>query len=143
VCTEAGTGSCLVLVDSRRYSRSFRLLAENASALGVPLVIATDAYCSWASELTPCTLQARTDSGRFWDNNAPISSLLNLLIEDVIEHLGDAVHPQLDAASEFGAAFVGFERVHRQRQRKRGGRAAQQASHRPAGHNEKGARSRH
>jgi DNA-binding MurR/RpiR family transcriptional regulator len=140
--TEAGTGSCVVLIDSRRYSRPFRLLGEKASALGVPLVIATDAYCGWASKLTPCALQARTDCGRFWDNNAPISSLLNLLIEDVIEHLGDAVHPQLDAASEFGAAFVGFERVHRQREGKRGGRTAGQASRRPAGRKEKGARSR-
>jgi DNA-binding MurR/RpiR family transcriptional regulator len=141
--TEARTGGCVVLVDSRRYSRSFRLLGEKASALGVPLVIATDAYCSWAPKLTPFALQARTDSGRFWDNNAPISSLLNLLVEDVIEHLGDAVHPQLDAASEFGATFVGFERVRRQRQGKLGGRIAEEASRQPAGRKEKGARSRH
>lgn len=141
--TEAGANSCVVLVDGRRYSRSFRLLGEMSSVLGVPLVIATDAYCSWASMLTPYALQARTDSGRFWDNNAPISSLLNLLVEDVIEHLGDAVHPQLDAASEFGAAFVGFERVPRQRRRKRGGQTAEQASHRPNARKEKVARSRH
>jgi DNA-binding MurR/RpiR family transcriptional regulator len=113
--TEAGADSCLVLVDGRRYSRSFRLLGQKASELGVPLVIATDAYCGWARELTPHALQARTDSGRFWDNNAPISSLLNLLVEDVIEHLGEAVRPQLDAATEFGAAFVGFERARRPR----------------------------
>jgi len=115
--TEARADSCLVIVDCRRYSRWFRLLGEKAVASGVPLVIVTDAYCKWAAKLTPCALQARTDSGRFWDNNAPIMSLLNLLIEDVIEHLGDTVHPQLDAATEFGSAFVGFERVPRQRQR--------------------------
>jgi DNA-binding MurR/RpiR family transcriptional regulator len=113
--TEANTDSCLLLVDVRRYSRWFRLLGEKASELGVPLVIATDAYCTWASGLTPHVLQARTDSGRFWDNSAPVVSMLNLLIEDVIEHLGDAVHAQLDAVSEFGSTFVGFERVHRQR----------------------------
>lgn len=122
--TEAGAQSCLVIVDSRRYSRWFRLLGETASTLGVPLVIATDAYCTWAAKLTPCALQARTDASRFWDNNAPILSLLNLLIEDVIESLGDAVHSQLDAASESGAAFVGFERGYRQRRPKRGGEAA-------------------
>ena len=117
--TEAGSGSCVVMVDCRRYSRWFRLLGEKTSSLGIPLVIATDVYCSWASTLTPCVLQARTDSGRFWANHAPIGSLLNLLIEDVIERLGDAIHVQLDAASEFGSTFVGFERVHRQRQLKR------------------------
>ena len=112
--TEAGPKSCLVMVDTRRYSRWFRLLAQKAVELGVPLVLVTDAYCRWASDLTPHALQVRTDSGRFWDNNAPISSLLNLLIEDVIERLGDSVYRQLDAATEFGATFVGFDRVRRQ-----------------------------
>ncbi len=110
--------SCLVIVDCRRYSRWFRLLAEKAAELSVPLVIVTDPYCHWATEYTSCVLQARTDSGRFWDNNAPIASLLNLLVEDVIEHLGDAVYPRLDAASEFGNLFVGFERgTHNRRSR--------------------------
>lgn len=113
--TEAGPGSCLVMVDARRYSRWFRLLAEKAAALNVPLVLATDAYCRWASDLTPYVLSVRTDAGRFWDSTAPISSLLSLLVEDVIERLGDSVYAQLDAASEFQAAFVGFDRVHRQR----------------------------
>lgn len=121
-----GAGSCLVMVDCRRYSRWFRLLGQKASALNVPLVIATDAYCSWAAKLTPYAFQVRTDSGRFWDNNAPIGSLLNLLIEDVIEQLGDAVHSQLDAATEFGSTFVGFERVHRQRHSKKDDRTAAQ-----------------
>ena len=112
---EATAKSCLVMVDCRRYSRWFRLLGQKADELGVPLIIATDAYCSWASKATAYAFQARTDSGRFWDNPAPICSLLNLMIEDVIERLGDAVYPQLDAASEFGTNFVGFDRVHRLR----------------------------
>jgi len=113
--SEASAGSCLVIVDGRRYSRWFRLLARRAVESGVPLIMVTDAYCRWAGDLTRFAFQARTDSGRFWDNNAPLASLLNLLIEDVIESLGDAVHTQLDAASEFGAMFVGFDRVQRER----------------------------
>lgn len=113
--TEASEKSCLVLIDCRRYSRWFRLLAQRAAELLVPVVIVTDAYCRWATELSELALRVRTDSGRFWDNNAPLASLLNLLLEDVIERLGDSVYTQLDAASEFGAAFVGFDRVHRKR----------------------------
>ncbi len=113
--TEASEKSCFVLIDCRRYSRWFRLLAQRAAELRVPVVIVTDAYCRWATELTELALRVRTDSGRFWDNNAPLASLLNLLLEDVIERLGDSVYTQLDAASEFGAAFVGFDRVHRKR----------------------------
>lgn len=115
--TEAGAGNCLVMVDTRRYSQWFRSLAQKAVALGIRVVLVTDTYCSWAGELTPYALQVRTDSGRFWDNNAPITSLLNLLLEDVIECLGESVYSQLDAASEFGAAFMGFDRVHRRRGR--------------------------
>jgi DNA-binding MurR/RpiR family transcriptional regulator len=113
--TEASEKSCLVLIDCRRYSRWFRLLAQRATELRVPAIIVTDAYCRWATELSQLALRVRTDSGRFWDNNAPLASLLNLLLEDVIERLGDTVYTQLDAASEFGAAFVGFDRVHRKR----------------------------
>ncbi len=114
--TDASTKSCVVMIDCRRYSRWFRLLGGKVSSLGVPLVIATDVYCDWASSLTPRVLQVRTDSGRFWANHAPLASLLNLLIEDVIEHLGDAIHARLDAATEFTSTFVGFERVRRPRQ---------------------------
>lgn len=113
--TEADERSCIVLVDARRYSRWFRLLAQRAVELKIPLVTATDSYCRWVSDLTPYAFQARTDSGRFWDNSAPIASLLNLLIEDVIEDLGDSVHPLLEAVSEFGSAFMGFDRVQRER----------------------------
>jgi DNA-binding MurR/RpiR family transcriptional regulator len=122
--TEASDKSCLVMIDCRRYSRWFRLLAQKATELRVPVIVVTDAYCRWATELTPLALRVRTDSGRFWDNNAPIASLLNLLLEDVIERLGDSVYAQLDAASEFGSAFVGFDRVHRKRGKgERNGRA--------------------
>jgi DNA-binding MurR/RpiR family transcriptional regulator len=113
--TDAGASSCVVMIDCRRYSRWFRLLGGKVSRLGVPLVIATDVYCDWAATLTPCVLQVRTDSGRFWANHAPLASLLNLLIEDVIEQLGDAIRARLDAATEFASTFVGFERVHRPR----------------------------
>jgi len=117
--TEARGTSCLVLVDCRRYSRWFRLLGETAVSLGVPLVIVTDTYCTWAPKLTPYTLMARTDAGRFWDNTAPVSSLLSLLIEDVIEQLGDAVYQRLEVATEYRTHFVGFERM----QRKQKGRS--------------------
>jgi len=112
---EGGAVSCVVLIDTRRYSRWFRLMAQKSTDMGVPVIIATDAYCRWASELTPYAFQARTDSGRFWDNHAPIASLLNLLIEDVIETLGDAVHQQLNVGSEFKASFMGFDREQRER----------------------------
>jgi DNA-binding MurR/RpiR family transcriptional regulator len=114
---EADANSCVVLIDTRRYSRWFRLLAQRSADLGIPAIVVTDAYCRWAAALTPYAFQARTDSGRFWDNHAPIASLLNLFIEDVIETLGDTVHQQLNAGSDFKAFFMGFDREQRERKK--------------------------
>ena len=124
---EADSHSCVVLIDTRRYSRWFRLLAQRSTEMGIPVIIVTDAYCRWAAALTAYAFQARTDSGRFWDNHAPIASLLNLFIEDVIETLGDTVHQQLNAGSEFKAFFMGFDREQRERRKGSGMKRTQKA----------------
>ena len=48
--------SCVVLIDERRYSRHFRILAREVAARGIPLVILTDSECYWAHQLTPHVL---------------------------------------------------------------------------------------
>lgn len=108
--TEAGAGDVLVLIDLRRYSRHFRLLAENAVARGVPLVVVTDPYCPWARDLTPHILTAEVALGHFWDMNTALASLLNLMVDDVVRVIGaERVHARLAALSENYDRFVGFQ----------------------------------
>ena len=106
----AGPRDALVLVDLRRYSRHFRLLAEQAAARGVPVVVVTDPYCPWARDLTPHILSAEVSLGHFWDMNTARASLLNLLVDDVVRVIGAAkVHDRLALLSDSYDRFVGFQ----------------------------------
>jgi DNA-binding MurR/RpiR family transcriptional regulator len=107
---EAGLGDVLVLVDLRRYSRHFRLLAEHGRARGMDVVVITDPYCPWARDLTAHILTAEVALGHFWDMNTALASLLNLLVDDVVRAIGaEQVHARLARLSERYEAFVGFQ----------------------------------
>ena len=108
--TEAGAADVMVLIDLRRYSRHFRLLAEAAVARGVPLVVVTDPYCPWVRDVTPYILTAEVALGHFWDMNTALASLLNLLVDDVVRIIGaEPVHARLAALSDNYDRFVGFQ----------------------------------
>ncbi len=81
--------SCVVLIDFRRYSRHFRLLAEQVAKRGIPLVIITDAQCYWARQLTDNVLMLPIDDHRAWHNFSAASSLFSLLIGAVSNRMGD------------------------------------------------------
>jgi DNA-binding MurR/RpiR family transcriptional regulator len=63
VLLDSPPDGCLVLIDLRRYSRHFRVLAEEARARGIRTVILTDMYCHWARELTDNVLMIKTEFG--------------------------------------------------------------------------------
>lgn len=107
---DMGPEDMLLLVDIRRYSRHFRMLGERAAAAGVPLVVVTDPYCPWARDLTPHILSAEVSLGHFWDMNTALASLLNLLVEHVVETIGpEKVHERLARNSAYYADFIGFQ----------------------------------
>jgi len=107
---EAGPGDVLLLVDLRRYSKHFRLLAERGVARGLAVVVVTDPYCPWARDLTPHILAAEVSLGHFWDMNTALASLLNLLVDDVVRVIGAAkVHARLALLSERYDELVGFQ----------------------------------
>jgi DNA-binding MurR/RpiR family transcriptional regulator len=107
---DAGPHDVFVAVDVRRYSRQFRLLAERVAAAGRPLVVITDPYCPWARDLTPHILTAEVALGHFWDMNTALASLLNLLVDGVVQKIGpDVVHQRLAALAENYSDFIGFQ----------------------------------
>jgi DNA-binding MurR/RpiR family transcriptional regulator len=107
---DAGADDVLVLVDIRRYSRHFRLLAERAVDAGLPVVVVTDPYCPWVRDLTPHILSAEVSLGHFWDMNTALAALLNLLVDDVMRAIGtEKVHARLAALSDRYSDFVGFQ----------------------------------
>jgi DNA-binding MurR/RpiR family transcriptional regulator len=107
---DAGPQDVFVAIDVRRYSRQFRLLAERVAAARRPLVVITDPYCPWARDLTPHILTAEVALGHFWDMNSALASLLNLLVDGVVQKIGpDVVHRRLDALADNYSDFIGFQ----------------------------------
>ncbi|MBU6165999.1 MAG: MurR/RpiR family transcriptional regulator [Alphaproteobacteria bacterium] len=107
---DAGPHDLFLLVDVRRYSRHFRLLAERVAGAGRPLVVITDPYCPWARDLTPHILTAEVALGHFWDMNTALASLLNLLVDGVVQKIGpELVHRRLAQLAENYSDFIGFQ----------------------------------
>jgi DNA-binding MurR/RpiR family transcriptional regulator len=86
---DATDKSCVVLIDFRRYSRHFRILAEETAARGIPLAIITDSQCYWARQFTDNVVMLPVDPARVWHDFTATTSLLSLLITAVTREQGD------------------------------------------------------
>jgi DNA-binding MurR/RpiR family transcriptional regulator len=99
---------CLVLVDIRRYARHAEQLAAAAAEADIPLFVITDAYCHWARSHTKHVFHVQTDVGFFWDTTVPIVSLLNLLMNAVVEQLGAKVGERVSRLEKLQGRFGAF-----------------------------------
>ncbi len=97
--------SCVVLIDVRRYFRQFRLLAEETSKRGIPLVLITDSECYWARELTPHVLMAEAD--RVWHTYSAFMSLFSLLTASIVHEVG-GVMDRLGDINDLRQKLVGY-----------------------------------
>lgn len=99
--------SCVVLIDVRRYSRHFRILAEEVSARGIPLVIITDTQCYWARQLTSRVLMLPLHTDRVWHSFADFTSLFSLLLGAVAREMGD-VYGRIADINQLRQKFIGY-----------------------------------
>jgi DNA-binding MurR/RpiR family transcriptional regulator len=104
---DAGDRACVILIDFQRYSRHFRVLAEEVAARRLPLVIITDTYCYWARDLTDNALMMPPRFRSAWHNFGALMSLLGLLVESVIRE-SDDVYERITAISKLRQKFVGY-----------------------------------
>ena len=101
--------SCVVLIDERRYSRHFRILAEEVASRGIPLVILTDSECYWARQLTPHVLMLPIQPERAWHSFTGFGTLFNVLLGAVIRARGsDAVYERIEQITAMRQQFIGF-----------------------------------
>ena len=101
--------SCVVLIDERRYSRHFRILAEEVASRGIPLVILTDSECYWARQLTPHVLMLPIQPERAWHSFTAFGALFNVLLGAVIRARGsDAVYERIEQITAMRQQFIGF-----------------------------------
>jgi DNA-binding MurR/RpiR family transcriptional regulator len=99
---------CLVLFEMRRYTQFSRMLAEQAQARGIPLVVVCDQHCYWAREHTDNVLSVNTDSLLFWDSQTPLLSLTNLMFDQIVRREERAVGERLKAMTALQEQFGAF-----------------------------------
>jgi DNA-binding MurR/RpiR family transcriptional regulator len=109
VLIDSNQKSCVVLIDERRYSRHFRVLAEEVAARGIPLVILTDSECYWARRLTPHVLMLPAQPDRAWHSFTAFGTLFNVMLGAVIRARGsDAVYARIQQITGLRQQFIGF-----------------------------------
>jgi DNA-binding MurR/RpiR family transcriptional regulator len=96
---------CLVLIDVRRYSRHFRLLAEEAAARRIRTVILTDVYCHWARAITDNVLMIETEIGL--RSLSMVQLLMELLLAAVAAEL-EGADVRRERVHELRRKFIGF-----------------------------------
>ncbi|MBT9289898.1 MurR/RpiR family transcriptional regulator [Prosthecodimorpha staleyi] len=99
--------TALVLFEARRYSRLARVVAREATAIGVPVTLVTDAFCDWGRGLVSELLAVPTEFNLFWDSTAQMASLVNLFMNAVSIEIGPAVEARMTKVSELYARFTG------------------------------------
>lgn len=100
--------SCVVIYEVRRYSRLAPLLAQQARAAGIPVILVTDEFCAWGRELADEMFVVPTQFNLFWDSNSLMVSLTNLLINSVFAALGSTVEQRMNRTSELYSDFTGY-----------------------------------
>jgi len=105
VLLDPDPGACLVLIDFRRYSRHFRMLAEEAAARNIRTVVLTDVYCHWARAFSENVLMIETDFGIRSLSMAQL--LMELLLAAVASEL-EGQQSRVEAVHELREKFVGF-----------------------------------
>ena len=99
--------TALVMFDARRYSRQAALLAERATAAGIPVTLITDQFCDWAHGSASEVIALPSEINLFWDTNGPMLSFVHLLLNGVIGELGSDVESRLERMSELHGDFTG------------------------------------
>jgi DNA-binding MurR/RpiR family transcriptional regulator len=108
VLGEPARKSCLILIDFYRYDRATQRLAKAAKERGFEVIIFTDSYCLWAREVTELAFGLPTSTGLFWHSTGAYSVLLNLLVNAVVERLGDRVPQRFEGMLEAQKLFDQF-----------------------------------
>ena len=99
---------CLVVFEARRYSRLARVLMQEATAAGIPVTLVTDPFCDWGREVSDEMFVVPTRFGQFWESNALMASLANLLVNSVFLEIGPTVEARFERIQALHAGFTGY-----------------------------------
>lgn len=98
----------LIIIDTFRYARNAPVLAKVAHESGANVVVFCDEYCDWATQITPFVFALPSEAGFFFRPTTALHFSLHLLVQDVIDELGQPVRKQLELLSEAQERFGQF-----------------------------------
>lgn len=101
--------TCLVMVDTARYSAVGRKLIARASKAGIATVFISDKFGSWGFDHTRFLLRASSNAETFWDSRVGISAIANLLQHFVANELNASPRDRQTTANELADTFGAFE----------------------------------
>ena len=99
----------LIIIDVFRYARNGPVLAKVAREHGAEVVIFCDEHCKWGAEITPLVITLPSESGFFFRPTMAMHFCMHMLVQDVIDELGEPVRRQLELLSEAQEIFGQFQ----------------------------------
>ena len=103
--TNATAQRLLIVIDIFRYGRNGPVLCKVARDKGAQVVVFCDDHCDWARDITPYVVSLPSESGFFFRSTIAIQYCLHMLVQDVIDALGEPVRRQLERLSEAQELF--------------------------------------
>ncbi|QCB46190.1 MurR/RpiR family transcriptional regulator [Hydrogenophaga sp. PAMC20947] len=103
--TNPRPGKVLIIIDTFRYGRNGPRLAQAAQEQGAEVVVFCDELCDWAHQITPHVVALPMEPDLFLWPSTALHFSLNLLVQDVIDDLGDDVTAHLKQLSKAQDTF--------------------------------------
>jgi DNA-binding MurR/RpiR family transcriptional regulator len=103
--TSPGGNRVLIVIDAFRYGRNGPLLARAAKEQGAEVVVFCDELCDWAGAITPHVVALPMEPDLFLWPSTALHFSLNLLVQDVIDEMGDEVTSHLKQLSKAQDTF--------------------------------------
>ena len=106
VLTDTSAKKTLIILDVFRYAKNGPVLAKLARQRGMEVIVICDEFCEWAEKATEFHLPVLPNTRYFFSSMGSVHALMNLMVHDVIDELGERVKPHMDtvwcAQEEFG-----------------------------------------
>jgi len=95
--TDPAKKKTLIILDVFRYGKNAPALANFAKEKGLDVVVICDEFCDWAIKATEYYLPVTPNTRFFFNSMGSLHVVMNLLVHDVIDALGERVKPQMNA----------------------------------------------
>ncbi len=102
-------GRVLFLHDVRRFASKARPRAAQARRAGVKVILLTDEFCPWASEVADIALIVPGSHGPLWDGAATMTAVMDLMLSNIIVLIGNQVDERVQTLTRLQDIFGDFE----------------------------------